>query len=121
MAVVTCALLLFHYLVIALNFRIALGTGGTAISFIRVGLVAYLLVGLLDLFTSFRGIAEQSQFTMLTAAVEQLGRYGGISMMFFGAIYYIVPRLTGTAWASGGLMMGHRALVLFGVAVLVIT
>ena len=42
-------------------------------------------------------------------------------MMFFGAIYYMVPRLTGNAWASTGLTAGHRVLVVFGVVVSVVT
>ena len=122
MAVVACSLLAFHYLVIALNFRILFGgAGGTAIKFIRFGVVAYLLVGLVELVTSFAGVAVKTQFTFLATAIEQLGLYGGISMMLFGAIYYMVPRLTGNAWASSGLTVGHRVLVTVGVLLMVIT
>jgi cytochrome c oxidase cbb3-type subunit I len=120
-AVVAAALQLFHYLVVALNFRLAFRSGGTALKFIRVGVIAYLLVGALQFLTSFRAVAVETQFTFLSTAIEQLGIYGGISMMFFGAIYYMVPRLTGTAWASSGLTSGHRILVGFGVAVSVVT
>ncbi len=115
MAVVAYSLLIFHYLVILLNFRIAFKAGGTSLKFIRVGLVAYMLVGILELITSFRVMALQTQFTHLASALEQLGLYGGISMLFFGSIYYIVPRLTGNPWASAGLASGHRVLVILGV------
>jgi cytochrome c oxidase cbb3-type subunit I len=54
-------------------------------------------------------------------AIAQLGLYGAISMMFFGAIYYMVPRLTGNVWASSGLTGGHTALVMFGVVASVVT
>ncbi len=121
MAVVASGLLLFHYIVILLNFRIAFRAKGTAIKFIRVGLVAYMVVGLLELITSFRAIAVETQFTFLATALEQLGLYGGVSMLFFGAIYYMVPRLTGTTWASAGLGAGHRVLVIFGVVLSVVT
>ena len=121
MAVVAYALLVFHYMVIVLNFRIAFRTSGTAIRFIRVGLIAYMLVGLIELFTSFRAVAVETQFTFLATALEQLGLYGGISMLFFGAIYYMVPRLTGNAWASSGLTVGHRVLVIVGVLLSVVT
>jgi cytochrome c oxidase cbb3-type subunit I len=120
-AVVACALLQFHYFVVALNFRIVFGAPGTAAKFIRVGLIAYLLVGLLELITSFRGIAVETQFTLLATALEQCGLYGGISMLFFGAIYYMVPRLTGTVWASAGMAVGHRILVILGVVLSVVT
>ena len=121
MAVVAAALLLFHYLVVALNLRVAIGASGTAAKFIRVGLFAYLLVGILETITSFRGVAVETQFTFFQAAIEQLGLYGAVSMLFFGAIYYMVPRLTGTVWASSGLAAGHRVLVIFGVAISVVT
>lgn len=114
MAVVSASLLLFHYLVLGLNFRIALQSGGTAVRFIRFGLIAYLLAGLAELLTSFRGVALSTQFTFIAPAIEQLGLYGGVSMLFFGAIYYLVPRLTGNAWASAGLLGGHRILVVSG-------
>ena len=121
MAVVAAGLLAFHYLVIALNFRILFRAGGNAVKFLRVGVVAYLLVGALELLTSFRGIAVQTQFTFLATAIEQLGLYGGITMMLFGGIYYMVPRVTGNAWASSGLVAGHRVLVIAGVVLLVVT
>jgi cytochrome c oxidase cbb3-type subunit I len=121
MAVVAAGLLLFHYMVIALNFRIATKAKGNAIKFIRVGIAAYLLTGFLELITSFRAVAVETQFTFFATAIEQLGLYGGVSMMFFGAIYYLVPRVTGTAWASGALTAGHRVLVVSGVALSVVT
>jgi cytochrome c oxidase cbb3-type subunit 1 len=121
MAVVTLALLMFHYLVVALNLRIAFKASGTAIRFLRVGLVAYVVVGVLDWITSFRGVALETQFTFLATALDQLGIYGGISMMFFGAIYYMVPRIVGAPWASSGLATGHRVLVITGVVLAVVT
>lgn len=121
MAVVALALLLFHYLVVFLNFRIVFQTTGTAIKFIRVGLVAYLLGGIIDLIVSFRGVAVATQFTFFTTAVEQLAAYGALSMIFFGGIYYMVPRLTGNTWASAAMTSGHRVLIIFGVALSIVT
>ena len=42
-------------------------------------------------------------------------------MIFFGAIYFMVPRLSGNAWSSSGLTVGHRVLATIGVLVLVVT
>jgi cytochrome c oxidase cbb3-type subunit 1 len=42
-------------------------------------------------------------------------------MMFFGGLYYAVPRLTGRPWASAGLTNGHRVLAVLGVALLVVS
>jgi len=121
MAVVSASLLIFHYLVLILNFRVAFQTGGTAIRFIRFGLLAYMLAGLAELLTSFRGVALHTQFTFVSTAIEQLGLYGGVSMMFFGAIYYLVPRISGRAWASAGLLNGHRFLAMTGVLLSIVT
>ena len=118
MAVAAGGMLIFHYIVVMLNLR-----GGTGVSakFIRFGVLAYLLVGVFELITCFRGAAISVQFTFLSAALEQLGLYGAISMMFYGAIYYMIPRLTGNAWSSGALASGHRVGVLIGVLLLVIS
>ena len=121
MAVVACSLMLFHYILVGLNLRIASQASGTAIKFIRFGLVAYVLTGTLDALSSFRGIAVETQFTFMATALEQLGVYAGISMMLFGALYYMLPRLTGRPWASAALTTGHRLLVSFGVVLLVVT
>lgn len=120
MAIVSCALLLFHYVVVALNFRIVFVTAGIGAKYIRFGLLAYLCCGTLEMITSFRSVAMGTQFTFLATALEQLGLYGGISMMFFGTIYHMVPRLTGNRWASAGLVTGHRALVISGVVLSVL-
>lgn len=119
-AVVACAMLLFHYMVATLNLRVAFGASGTAIRFMRFGLVAYVLTGVLDALTSFRSVALETQFTFLATAVDQLGLYGGVSMMLFGGIYFMVPRLTGRAWASSALTDGHRWFVTAGVVVLIL-
>ncbi len=119
-AVVAGVLLLFHYLVIALNFSIAFGAGGTAARFIRFGFVAYVLFGVLEFLSSFRGVAAYAQFTLLDTALEQLGLYGALSMIFLGGIYYAVPRLTGRAWASAALVNGHRFLVIAGIVVAIV-
>ena len=120
-AVVACCMLLFHYLVLFLNLRVAVGHGGTSLGFIKFGLFAYLLGGVLDAITSFRGVAMETQFTFIVTAQEQLALYGGISMMIFGGLYYMLPRLTGRPWASSGLTVGHRVLVTFGIVLLVVT
>lgn len=119
-AVVASVVLLVHYLIVALNLRAAWGNRGTAASFIRLGVIAYLLAGVLDAITAFRSVALETQFTFFSTALEQLALYGALSMIFFGAIYFMVPRLTGHGWLSDSLTTGHRVLVTVGVIVLVV-
>ena len=117
LAVVGGGLLLFHFVIVAINLQAIFGGRGTAMRFIRFGVVAYILAGLLDFLTSFRGVAAHTQFTFMATAQELLSLYGAISMMFLGTIYYMVPRLTGRAWASPALTAGHAAMVMLGVVV----
>lgn len=120
LAVVAAVMVLFHHLVLVLNLRVAFSGGGNALSFVRFGLVAYVLVAVLDAIVWFRGIAVATQFTFFVPAVEILGYQGAISMLFFGAIYYMLPRLTGLAWPSRVLTVGHRVLVMAGVVIAVV-
>jgi len=77
------------------------------------------LGGLVDAVTAIRGVAKITQFTYFDEAQQQLALYGAVSMLFFGAIYYFVPRVAGRAWASVALVQGHYLLVLLGLALLI--
>jgi cytochrome c oxidase cbb3-type subunit 1 len=116
MAVAAASMLIFHYVVVLANLR----TGGRGVSgsYMGFGLVAYLVFGVLELVLSFRGTALGVQFTFLAVAVEQLGLYAALSMIMFGALYYMVPRVAGAAWSSGSLASGHRIGVMIGVVLL---
>jgi cytochrome c oxidase cbb3-type subunit 1 len=120
LAVMASSMVIFHYLVVFLNLRIATGSTGEAAKYIRFGLLAYVLYGVLELYTSFRSPALGVQFTFLAVALEQLALYGAVSMLFFGAIHFLVPRITSRPWASAGLASGHRVLVSIGIVVLLV-
>jgi cytochrome c oxidase cbb3-type subunit 1 len=60
------------------------------------------------------------QFTLLSTALTQLSVYGFFAMTLFGAIYYIVPRITGADWPSARLQNLHWLLAVGGLALIVI-
>jgi len=120
-AIVASVLLLFHYIVVFLNLRVAYGTPGTALKFISFGLTAYVAGGFLDALTSMRAVAEVTQFTFFDAAQHELAVYGGVSAMLFGSLYFALPRITGRPWASAGLIRGHWTLTVTGVLLLVLS
>jgi cytochrome c oxidase cbb3-type subunit 1 len=119
LAIVSCVLLLFHYFVVFINLRGGLGRGSTASRLVAMGVLAYVLGGLVDAITAFRGVAVVTQFTFVETAQQQLPLYGGFTLILFGAIYFAVPRLVGRGWSSAKLVGGHAALAFTGVAVLV--
>lgn len=120
-AIGSCSLLLFHYFMVLLNLRHAFkgGSGSAALRFISFGLIAYVVGGSADAVTSLRFIAKTTQFTHFMEGQQQLALYGGVSMLFFGAIYFMVPRISGKAWASGVFVNGHFALMMLGILLLV--
>jgi cytochrome c oxidase cbb3-type subunit 1 len=118
-AVVSCALLLFHTVIVLLNLRGAFSGRGIALKFIAFGLLAYLVGALCDALTSFHSVAAHTQFTLFDVAQRQVALYGAASMILFGGIYYALPRITGKAWLSGGLVRAHLLLTVVGIVLLV--
>jgi len=118
-AVVSSALLLFHVLIVLLNLRGAFSGGGISLRFVAFGIAAYAVGALGDAATSFHAVAARTQFTYFDDAARQLALYGAVSAMLFGGIYFAVPRITGRAWLSGGLVRAHLFLTIAGVLLLV--
>jgi cytochrome c oxidase cbb3-type subunit 1 len=121
LAIVSCALLLFHYFVVFMNLRGGLGRGSTASRLVAIGLLAYVLGGFVDAVTAFRDVAAVAQFTFIEVAQQQLALYGGFTLILLGAIYFAVPRLLGRGWSSAKLVSGHATLAFVGVALLVVS
>ena len=121
LAIVSCSLLVFHYVIVLLNLRGALGGGGTVLNLTAFGLLAYVIGGCADAFTSIRSFAVVTQYTFFAQAQQQLALYGAVSMLLFGALYFALPRLTGKSWASAALVRGHAVLAIIGVLLLVVS
>ena len=68
---------------------------------------------------STRSIAQFTQFTFVTVMQNQLGLFGFYSMILFGALYYIVPRLLNRQWLFPKLVEAHFWSVVVGFVLLV--
>lgn len=75
--------------------------------FVAVGALSFVLFSLLDVITAFRGVAEVVQFTVLLSAQMDLALYAFFSMVAFGSVYYIVPKLIGREWPVPALVNFH--------------
>jgi len=75
--------------------------------FIIFGLAAYVLAGLLGALNVLPPVSAVLRFTYFQEALMLLSLFGFFAMVMFGAIYYIVPRLTQQAWPSAGLVKVH--------------
>lgn len=78
-----------------------------------IGLIATAVVGAIF---AHPDALKYTQFAFGgTYGFEILGLYGFFSMTMFGAIYFIVPRVTNREWIAGGLIRSHFWMSLYGV------
>ncbi len=95
-------------------------TDSMPLRFMAAGVVSYLLAGALTLVAAGPLLSEITFLTHFTSALTQLGLNGFFSLVIFGAIYAIVPRLLGQDWPSEKLVRAHLGAATLGVAAQVI-
>lgn len=71
------------------------------------GAMAYTLSSLQGSSMAIRSLNQVTHFTHYTIGHAHLGLYGFFTMVMFGAIYYIVPRLVEWEWPSAALIRWH--------------
>jgi len=77
------------------------------VRFTYFGIIAFLIASVLGLFSSLRSVDAVLHFTPFATGLQMLIIYGFFSMVIFGAIYYILPRLVGCEWLSSSLITFH--------------
>lgn len=103
-----------HHMTMVGNFR-QLRYSPT-LRFIVFGAMSYTAVSVQGSLQSLRTVNEVTHFTHYTVAHAHLGVYAFFTMIMFGSIYYIVPRLTGWEWASARLISFHFWTTALGMA-----
>jgi cytochrome c oxidase cbb3-type subunit 1 len=78
-----------------------------SLHFIGFGLIAFVLSGLASALTALPAVNQVTQFTWFTVGSGLLNSYGFFVMVIFGAIYYIVPQLTGREFPLPRLVQAH--------------
>ncbi len=94
-----------HHLTMVGHFHM-LRTSPT-LRFVVFGGMSYTLVSFQGSLQALRGVNEISHFTHYTVAHAHLGVYAFYSMVMFGAVYYMLPRMTGREWSSARLIRIH--------------
>lgn len=82
--------------------------------FIAVGAMTYTVVSMQGSIEALRSVNRIVHFTHYTVAHAHLGVYGFFSMIMFGAIYFLVPRITGRDWRYPKLISLHFWLIAVG-------
>jgi cytochrome c oxidase cbb3-type subunit 1 len=88
--------------------------------FIVFGAVSYTLASLQGSAMAIRSVNEVTHFTQFTIGHSHLGMYSFFTMVMFGAIYYMMPRLLEKEWPSAALISVHFWSVAIGVTVYVV-
>ncbi len=71
------------------------------------GGIAYTVFSLFGVLISLRSSARVLHFTEASEAFTNLGLYAFFSMIMFGSMYYILPRLVGREWRYSTLIKLH--------------
>jgi cytochrome c oxidase cbb3-type subunit I len=96
--------------------QVAAGSGAPVQSFFLVGVVAFIAAGLMQL---ARVLPQPDLgFTWFATAKVQMQSYGFFSMIMFGAVYYILPRVTGLDLPWPRLVRAHFWLATLGIVLL---
>ena len=71
------------------------------------GAVSYTVFSLIGVLISLRSTARFASFTEAFTAYSQMGLYAFFTMIMFGSMYYIIPRLVGREWRYASLIKLH--------------
>lgn len=85
--------------------------------FIVLGAMMYTAASVQGSMEALRSVNTVTHFTHYTVAHAHLGLYGFFSMVMFGSIYFIMPRVMNWEWPYPRLISLHFWLVLIGFAI----
>lgn len=121
--VVAAAMLFIPVLIIGINFLGTLARGAApaggrepALRFTAFAAVNFVLAGLVGAVMPLRGLSAATRFTDFTVSHEHHVLHAFLAMALFGALYYILPRLTRREWPSASLVSVHFWLCALGTA-----
>jgi len=77
------------------------------IRFTFFGAIAFAISGVVTVLASLRSVDSVLHFTLFQNAQMYLLVYAFFSMVMFGAVYYILPRLVGCEWLSSNMISLH--------------
>jgi cytochrome c oxidase cbb3-type subunit 1 len=82
------------------------------------GAMAYTVFSVVGILISLRSVARYLHFTEASIAYSHLGLYAFFTMVMFGSMYYIVPRLVGREWRYATLIKLHFWSAAYGVGLM---
>ncbi len=87
--------------------------------FVAAGSILLVVLGAIGIALNTPNGLRETQFSIAGYGYEILAIYGVFSMIIFGAIYFIVPRITVREWLSSRFINWHFWLSVYGVVTIV--
>jgi cytochrome c oxidase cbb3-type subunit 1 len=80
--------------------------------------MSYTVFSVVGILISLRSTARYLHFTQASIAYSHIGLYAFITMILFGSMYYIVPRLVGREWRYATLIKLHFWASAYGIGLM---
>ena len=97
--------------------RMRLARYSPTLRFMMFGGFMYMLSSVQGSFEALRSINQVTHFTHFTVAHAHLGAYGFVTMVLFGAIYFMLPRVLNWEWPFPRLISAHFWLAAIGILI----
>ncbi len=97
--------------------RMKLALFSPTLRFMMFGGLMYMASSLQGSFEALRGVNQVAHFTHYTVAHAHLGAYGFVTMVLFGAIYFMLPRVLHWEWPYPRLISAHFWLAAVGILI----
>lgn len=88
--------------------------------FVVFGAMSYTFVSLQGSLQALRNVNEVIHFTHYVIAHAHIGMYAFVTMVLFGSMYYIMPRITGNEWQSKSRIKWHFWLSAVGIILYIV-
>ena len=82
------------------------------------GAISYTVFSGLGVILSLRSVAKYFSFTHASIAYSHMGLYAFVTMILFGSMYYIVPRLVEREWRYASLIKLHFWASVYGIGLM---
>ena len=105
-----------HHMTMAGNFQLL--RYSPTLRFTVFGAMSYTVFSALGILMSLRSVARYISFTQVNVAYSHIGLYAFVSMILFGSMYYIVPRLVGREWRYASLIKLHFWASVYGIGLM---
>jgi cytochrome c oxidase cbb3-type subunit 1 len=82
------------------------------------GAISYTVFSVLGILLSLRSVTRYLDFTQGSIAYSHMGLYAFVTMILFGSMYYIVPRLVEREWRYASLIKLHFWASAYGIGLM---